>query len=143
MSTLQVPATLDSLAPLAAAVMTAARAAGLGRQAAYRLRLAVDELAANVIAYGYAGAAPGPIELRIETDEKSLTVILEDAGVHFDPRRVPPPDDLHLPAEQRQVGGLGIFLARQGVDSFRYERVGGRNRNVLVVNRPPAVPVGS
>jgi anti-sigma regulatory factor (Ser/Thr protein kinase) len=58
MSTLQVPATLDSLAPLAAAVLTAARAAGLGRQAAYRLRLAVDELAANVITYGYAGVAP-------------------------------------------------------------------------------------
>jgi anti-sigma regulatory factor (Ser/Thr protein kinase) len=143
MTTMQVPATLDSLAPVAAAVITAAGAAGLSRQAAYRLRLAVDELAANVIAYGYAGAAPGSIDLRIETDEKTLTVILEDAGVHFDPSRVPPPDDLHLPPEQRNLGGLGIFLARQGVDSFCYERVGGRNRNVLVVNRPPAVAVQS
>jgi anti-sigma regulatory factor (Ser/Thr protein kinase) len=97
--TLQVPATLDSLAPIAAAVTTAARAAGLGRQAAYCLRLAVDELAANVITYGYAGVAPGAIDLRIETDERTLTVILED--------------------------------------------VAGRNPNVLVVNRPPAVPVGS
>jgi anti-sigma regulatory factor (Ser/Thr protein kinase) len=70
-------------------------------------------------------------------------VILEDAGVHFDPCRVPPPGDLHLPAEQRRVGGLGILSTRKDVNSFRYERVAGRNPNVLVVNRPPAVPVGS
>jgi protease I len=49
---------------------------------------------------------------------------------------VPVPPDLHLPAEQRQIGGLGIYLALQGVDHFRYERGEGRNRNILVMDRP-------
>src|SRR5262249_38077622 len=95
-------------------------------------------LVTNTISYGYQGMAPGTIDVHAEMDEKTLTVILEDTGVPFDPRQVPPPANLHLPVEQRQPGGLGIYLARQGVDHFFYERVGGRNRNVLVVNRPPA-----
>ncbi len=57
--TLTVPATLDSLAEIAAFVLAAADDAGLGRQARYRLRLAVDELATNTIIYGYPGRARG------------------------------------------------------------------------------------
>jgi anti-sigma regulatory factor (Ser/Thr protein kinase) len=134
---LSVPATVDSLAAIAAFVTAAAEAAGLDRQAGYRLRLAVDEIATNVIAHGHAGAAdPGPIEVRAALDEKALTVTLEDTGVPFDPCRVPPPGDLDLPAHERRVGGLGIYLAREGVDFHGYERVRGRNRNVFVVNRP-------
>jgi anti-sigma regulatory factor (Ser/Thr protein kinase) len=37
--------------------------------------------------------------------------------------------------EKRSIGGLGIYLAFQGVDNFKYERVGDRNRNIFVVNR--------
>jgi anti-sigma regulatory factor (Ser/Thr protein kinase) len=131
-----VPATLDALADITALVLQAADEAGLSRQARYRLRLAVDELATNIVTHGYAGATvPGTIDVSVALDEKTLTVTLEDTGVPFDPRQVPPPDDLHVPLEQREVGGLGVFLALQGVDSFSYERIGDRNRNVLVVNR--------
>jgi anti-sigma regulatory factor (Ser/Thr protein kinase) len=136
-SGLTVPATLDSLAEIAAFVLATADAAGLDRRARYRLRLAVDELATNVILHGYAGAPDSStIDVRTEQDEHTLTVVLEDAGVPFDPRQVPPPRDLVLPAEQRQVGGLGVYLALGGVDRFSYERAGGRNRNVLVMKRP-------
>jgi putative intracellular protease/amidase/anti-sigma regulatory factor (Ser/Thr protein kinase) len=137
MNTLKVPANLDSLAAVAAFVVEAAQAAGLSRQAAYRLRLAVDELATNIVTYGYAGAS-GNIDVSVEMDERTLTVTLEDAGVPFDPHKVAPPDDLHLPLEQRDIGGLGVYLALEGVDGFFYERIGDRNRNILVVNRPPA-----
>jgi anti-sigma regulatory factor (Ser/Thr protein kinase) len=137
MSTLCVPATQEALAPIATFVLEAAHAAGLDRRAAYRLRLAVDELATNIITYAYGGAGPGPITVNVELSARALTVILEDEGVAFDPRQVPAPTDLHLPLQERQVGGLGIYLALQGVDHFSYERVGDRNRNVLVVNRPP------
>jgi putative intracellular protease/amidase/anti-sigma regulatory factor (Ser/Thr protein kinase) len=130
------PAAPESLATIGAAVLVAARAAGLDLRAAYRLRQAVDELATNAIAHGSAGAEPGWIDLHTEADETTLRVVLEDTGVPFDPRTVPPPRDLGLPAEERQMGGLGIYLALGGVDSFRYEREGGRNRNILVMDRP-------
>jgi anti-sigma regulatory factor (Ser/Thr protein kinase) len=137
MTSLTVPATLEALGPIGAFVAEAAAAAGLSRQAGYRLRLAADELATNAATHGQAGAAvPGTIELRAEVSDTALTLVLEDTGIPFDPRQVPPPGDLDLPPEQRQLGGLGIYLALTGVDHYSYERVGVRNRNSLVVNRP-------
>jgi serine/threonine-protein kinase RsbW len=142
MNTLTVPATLDSLAAIAAFVLAAADAAGLARQARYRLRLAVDELATNVIMYGYEQVLanetpPRTIDLRAELSDHALTVVMEDAGVPFDPRQQAAPRAMDLPPEERDIGGLGVFLALDGVDQFHYERVGDRNRNVLVVKRPP------
>jgi serine/threonine-protein kinase RsbW len=143
MNSLTVPATLDSLAEIAAFVLAGADAADLGRRARYRLRMAVDELATNIIVHGY-GAVPGvrsvqaTIDVCLESNENTLTVILEDEGVPFDPRQVPPPDDLHLSPEERKIGGLGVYLALGGVDRFSYERVGDRNRSVITMNRPAA-----
>jgi serine/threonine-protein kinase RsbW len=98
-------------------VKAAATGAGLSQTAHYRLRLAVEELATNVILYG-CSPAEGGLELRSELDETTLTVILEDRGIPFDPSKFPPPDDLGLPAKQRKLEGLGIFLARQSVDRY-------------------------
>jgi serine/threonine-protein kinase RsbW len=141
MNTLTVPATLDSLAAIAAFVLAAADAAGLARQSRYRLRLAVDELATNVITYGYEEVPPyetpaRTIDLRAELSDQALTVVMEDAGAPFDPAQQAAPRGLDLPLEERDIGGLGVFLALEGVDQFRHERVGDRNRNVLVVKRP-------
>jgi len=140
MNTFTVPATLDSLSDIAVFVLKAADDAGLDRQARYRLRLAVDELATNVVNYGCSaagrtGARPGSIDLRAEMNDRTLTVVMEDAGAPFDPTRQPPPR-LDLPPDEREIGGLGIFLALQGVDQYHYERVGDRNRSVFIVNRP-------
>lgn len=132
MSTLTVPVALDSLSAIASFVLAAAADAGLNRHASYGLRLAVDELATNVIVHGHAR---GTIELKAELDEKTLTVVMEDEGVPFDPSQAAPPNDLHLPAEQRQLGGLGIHLVRKRVDSYCYARVGARNRNTLMMKR--------
>ncbi len=139
MNALTVPAVLESLEAVAAFVGQAAAAAGLDADAAYRLRLAADEIATNIILYAYAGAAaPGSIDLRAEVDEKALSLILEDTGVPFDPLELPPPADLHAPVEERKLGGLGVYVALRNVDRFAYERAGDRNRNVLVMHRPAA-----
>jgi anti-sigma regulatory factor (Ser/Thr protein kinase) len=136
MQALTMPATLDSLGAIGHFVMAAAAAAGLTKTAAYRLRLAVDEFATNIIVHGYGGACDAKsIHLRAEIDDALLTVTLEDEGVAFDPRDMPPPDDMHLPAEERKIGGLGVYLALEGIDRFHYERVGNRNRSVLVMSR--------
>jgi anti-sigma regulatory factor (Ser/Thr protein kinase) len=136
---LTVPATLDSLSEIAAFVLQAAEAAGLDRQAAYRLRLSADEIATNAVVHGSPGGT-SVIAVHARIDDRMLAVTIEDSGAPFDPRQVPAPSDLHLPAEEREVGGLGVFLALSGVDDFVYERVEDRNRNILIVNRPRARP---
>jgi anti-sigma regulatory factor (Ser/Thr protein kinase) len=140
---LTVAAALDSLSAVSDFVKQAAVAAGLNRGAAYQLRLSVIELVTNTITHGYAEVSrSGTIELRAEMDDRSLTLTLEDSALPYDPSQTPPPQDLSRPVEERQVGGLGVFLALQGVDSFHYERVGDRNRSVLVMKRPGPSPAG-
>jgi anti-sigma regulatory factor (Ser/Thr protein kinase) len=131
-----VPGTLDSLELIGKYVMEVASEAGLDRKAAYRLRLAVDELATNVITHGYEEAGlDGTIDLWAELDDAHLTIHMEDTGSPYDPTETPTPDNLDDPLEERGVGGLGVFLAMRGVDALRYERIGGRKRIIFVVNR--------
>jgi anti-sigma regulatory factor (Ser/Thr protein kinase) len=137
MQTLSVPATLDSLEPVGQYVLDAATQAGLERKAAYRLRLAVDEIVTNIIVHGHNEAGlEGEVTIKADLNAEALTIILEDAAQPFDPRARPDPDDLDRPLEERDIGGLGVFLALKGVDVFNYEYVDSRNRNIFVMNRP-------
>lgn len=129
--------TLDSLAAIAEQVKREAARAGLAKRAAYGLRLAVDELATNIVVHGYGNAGhTGPIWLATELGPEWLTVVLEDEAPAFDPRSIAPPDDLAAPAEERAIGGLGVFLVLEEVDQFDYERAAGRNRSTLRMRRP-------
>jgi len=135
MDRLKVPGNLDSLEMIGKYVMEAAGAAGLDRKAAYRLRLAVDELATNVVMHGYEEAGlSGTIDVWAEIDGGRLVICMEDEGIPYDPTATPVPDDLDEPLEDRDLGGLGVFLARRGVDELRYERVDGHNRSILVMH---------
>jgi anti-sigma regulatory factor (Ser/Thr protein kinase) len=136
METLVVPGTLDSLALIRAYVKAAAEEAGLDSRRAYRLQLAVDELATNTINHGYydEGIA-GEVRVCAEIDRDSLTITLEDTAAPFDPRRMRRPEQIALPLAERPIGGLGVFLAMESVDEFRHEYVDNMNRNVLVMRR--------
>jgi anti-sigma regulatory factor (Ser/Thr protein kinase) len=135
---LTVPAVLDSLAAIADFVRKASVAAGLDKKALYNLRLAVDEIATNVILYGFekAGLA-GDITVMADIRDDTLMICLEDTASPYDPRGVTTEaqDALDKPLEERPMGGLGIFLALKSVDQFHYERAHDRNRNIFVMNR--------
>jgi anti-sigma regulatory factor (Ser/Thr protein kinase) len=134
MERLTLPGTLDSLTRIGAYVLEAASAAGLERKVAYRLRLAVDEIATNAIVHGYdAVGKEGDLVVAAEIGDESLTIILEDTGPPYNPFETPSPDDLDQPLDDRDIGGLGVFLAVQGVDDYRYERVNGINRNIFTM----------
>ena len=139
MRELRVPAQLDVLSSIGAFVMEEAQKAGLTGRAAYRLRLAIDEMATNVIVHGNPLAHSGNDEITLtsDIDDAHLTITLEDYGPAFNPLdHAPPDDDIDKPMEQRPIGGLGVFLAIRGVDRFLYERAGDRNRSIFVVDRP-------
>jgi len=135
MENLTVAGTLDSLDAIAKYVMAVAAATGLDKKTSYNLRLAVDEIATNIIIHGYDEAGrEGVLELQAFVDEETLTISLKDTGVPYNPNQRLTPDDLDQPLEQRKIGGLGVYIAIQGVDKFIYERVGDQNHNIFIVN---------
>jgi serine/threonine-protein kinase RsbW len=130
------PAVPPSLAEIRRYVKEAADSTGIEQAKAYRLRLAVDEIATNIITYGYTDAgAAAVISIVGEISDDALVITLEDQATAFDPRtmQMPEAEDLAKPLEERAMGGMGIFLAIQGVDRFDYRRENGRNVNVFEV----------
>lgn len=137
MEPLTVPGTLDSLSMIGKYVLSAAATAGLDKKASYRLRLAVDEIATNIIIHGYEEVnLQGILQIQANLDETALAIVIEDNGAVYIPGQVSKRNDLHLPLEERQIGGLGVYLAIQGVDKFHYERLDALNRHTFVVHRP-------
>ncbi|GAA2420509.1 ATP-binding protein [Streptomyces mauvecolor] len=129
-----VPAALESLDRVAEFVLGVGRAGGLDGGALYRLRLAADELATNIVMHGYRGA-PGHLTVSGGVDADRVWVRFEDAAPAFDPRRGMHAPDLAVPLAEREVGGLGVFLALTAVDSFSYELLDGRNVSTLALRR--------
>ncbi len=136
MDTLVLPAVLESLEAIGTYVLEAARLAGLDRKRAYHLRLAVDEVATNIITHGYEEAGgTGDITLLANQSDESLSVSLEDTAVPFDPRGRGEPVQLHEALDERPIGGLGVFIALKNVDGFEYCYADGRNRNTFIMRR--------
>ena len=101
----------------------------LGRQ----LRLAVEEAVVNVINYAYPIGQEGDIEIRIMCNGETLKTVIIDSGVAFDPT-LQEKVDTSLSVEDRQIGGLGILLVRELMDTISYEREKGKNILTLIKN---------
>ena len=89
--------------------------------------VAIEEVFVNVAHYAY-GKDQGDMRLGIGFDEESRTVTfrMTDRGVPFDPLQKPDPD-ITLSAEDREIGGLGIFIAKKTMDSIGYAYENGEN----------------
>ena len=105
---------------------------------AYALAHAVDECATNIIEHGYRGQ-PGTIEIEIDRAGDNLTIVLRDHAPPFDPTGVPSPD-LTRPLEEREPGGLGIYLARQMIDRWHYRALSDGNELTLIKHAKPITP---
>ena len=94
----------------------------------FKLRLSIEEAVENVVRYAYDGGI-GWLEAGTSLDHDSLilTIELRDAGVPFNPLDKEDPD-ITLSAEDRPIGGLGIFLCKKLMDSVEYEFVNGCNK---------------
>lgn len=138
MEAITVPGTIESLDAIAKYISAVAGQAGLDKKATYKLRLAIDEIATNIIIHGYQEVGKeGLLGVQADIDEHSVIIALEDIGAAFNPSEKVPveAETLEQPLAQRPIGGLGIFIAFQGVDKFVYEKLGDRNRNIFVVKR--------
>ena len=133
------PGTLDALEPIRKYVAAAARSAGLDPKAIYRLCLSVDEIATNIVLHGYQEAGlEGDLKIGTSLEGGSLVILLEDHGRPYNPNFHPVPEveDLSLPLESKPIGGLGIYLALDGVDDLQYVATDGGNVHRFMVRLP-------
>ncbi len=92
----------------------------------FNIKLALAELLANTISYGYADKATHTIEIRLELSGGQIKVEIIDDARPLDPRRVKAPQKRGA-LKELPLGGRGIYLVRSYVDDFGYQRKRGRN----------------
>ena len=125
------PGSFDSLEDIGEFTRQAAQASGLDDDAIYQVQLAVDEACTNIIEHAYGGEGRGEIECTCRIEPDGLTMTLRDDGNPFDPSSVPDPDtDAEL--EDRQMGGLGVYLMRKLMDEVHFECTDSGNVLTLV-----------
>ena len=93
-----------------------------------QIDVAVEELFVNIASYAYQPDV-GPATLRVKTDEndpQTVVITFIDQGVPYNPLEKSDPDTT-LPAEQRQIGGLGIYMVKKSMDAITYEYRNGHN----------------
>lgn len=107
---------------------------------AWRLRVALDEIVANIVSYAAAGTARPLIEVIFARHQDDLEMTVADDGPAFDPLARPAPD-ITSSLEQRRPGGLGIALVKSLMDEVHYTRT---TQNVLTMRkRIPATTGGN
>lgn len=109
---------------------------GIGGKAAYTVCLAFEEMATNIIKYGFDDNAEHSIDVSLDTDDKTVTMTLSDDGHAFNPLDSDTPD-VSADISQRSEGGLGIHLVREMADSCSYERIGDINVFRISVRMTP------
>ena len=92
----------------------------------FNLNLVLEEAVSNVILYAYPKEEQQEIVLTANKTDKNLIFVLTDSGKEFDPTQAPDAD-VTISAEERQIGGLGIFLIRQIMNKVEYHRIDGKN----------------
>ncbi|MDR0988320.1 MAG: SpoIIE family protein phosphatase [Prevotellaceae bacterium] len=96
------------------------------------LQLALEEAITNIILYAYKEQGKD-ISVTFTKTGNELEVVIEDGGVPFDPTAREDPDHLDAPAEERPIGGLGIFLVKKLMDEVSYRRE--NDKNVLIMKK--------
>jgi anti-sigma regulatory factor (Ser/Thr protein kinase) len=92
----------------------------------FNLNLVLEEAISNVILYAYGKEEQKEISLVAYLSDNNLVFVLTDSGMEFDPTKVPDAD-VTLSAEEREIGGLGIYLIRQIMNTVEYQRIDGKN----------------
>lgn len=98
-----------------------------------QIDIAVEEIFVNIASYAYTPEI-GKAEILIQEDHdpEGITITFIDTGIPYDPLAKPDPD-VTLSANQRQIGGLGIYMVKKSMTdmTYRYEE----NRNILTIRK--------
>ena len=106
--------------------------AGIDMGTTMSLNLALEEAVVNVMDYAYPKGTEGSVSIEARLDDRGITFVIIDSGIPFDPTTTKDVDTT-LPLEERDIGGLGIYLTRHIMDSIKYER--NNDKNILTLRK--------
>jgi len=96
-------------------------------KAQMQIDVAVEEIFVNIASYAYApGVGNAVVRFESSQDPASVTITFIDSGIPYDPVRKDDPD-VTLSAEERGIGGLGIYMAKKAMDDMKYVYRDGQN----------------
>ena len=129
---LEVPAEIDRLPEVMEFMEQHLEEAECSVKAQMQISVSVEEIFVNIAHYAYA-PEKGMAWIRLETDRenKVAKITFTDSGTPFDPLKKADPD-VTLSAEERDIGGLGIYMTKKAMDEVSYEYRDGRNNLTLV-----------
>ena len=123
-----VPAILEQVEKITDFINKELQEEDLPAKAIRQVDIAVDELFANIANYAYDKLSPGTVAVQVEklVSPRGISISFIDSGVPFDPLSQEEPD-VSLGAEERTIGGLGIFLVKKIMDDVDYRFEDGKN----------------
>ena len=127
MKELTIPATVENIEKVTEFVNSQLEEINCPIKAKMQIDIAIDELFGNIAHYAYKPET-GPATVRVEVTETPISVIVTfiDHGIPYDPLKKDDPD-VTLSAEERAIGGLGIFMVKKTMDEITYEYKEGQN----------------
>ena len=127
MKELTINATVENIPKVTAFVDEQLEAFDCPMKAQMQIDIAIDELFSNIAYYAY-NPDVGPATVRVEVVEDPMAVVITfiDKGVPYDPLAREDPDTT-LSAEERDLGGLGIYMVKKSMDEVTYEYKDGQN----------------
>ena len=127
MRELTIDATVENILQVTSFVDEQLDSLGCPGKAKMQIAIAIDELFGNIAHYAYHPGV-GPATVRVEVMEQPLAVLITfiDNGVQYDPLSKADPDTA-LSAEEREIGGLGIYMVKKSMDEISYEYKDGQN----------------
>lgn len=127
MKELTIDATIENITQVTAFVDEQLEALGCPLKAQMQIDIAIDELFGNIAHYAY-NPEIGPATVRVEVQQDPLAVVVSfiDNGIPYDPLAKEDPD-VALSAEDREIGGLGIYMVKKSMDEITYEYKDGQN----------------
>jgi len=129
-----IEASVSNLDDVLAFVDACLEEAGCGMKTQMQIDVAVEEIYVNIAHYAYAPqTGTAKISVDIDTDKRQIVVEFRDSGMEFDPLAKPDPDTT-LSAQERQIGGLGIYMVKKSMDDMTYTRSDGQNILTLYKN---------
>jgi serine/threonine-protein kinase RsbW len=106
--------------------------AALARTPSLRLNLILEELFTNTVNHGHRGDCDFPVWISLQTDKANVSVTYLDQCPPFNPLAMSKAQ-LDVPAEERRIGGLGVYLTKELTVASDYAYLYGRNRLRLVL----------
>lgn len=127
MKELNISATVENIPVVTAFVDEQLESLNCPLKAQMQIDIAIDELFGNIAQYAY-NPDIGSATVRVEVSEDPLAVIITfiDGGIPYDPLKADDPD-ITLSAEDRPLGGLGIYMVKKSMDAIIYEHRDGKN----------------